>query len=370
MNSIKIINGNIFRPDCKFHKGEIEISDGLIVNETSKDAEIIDAENLYVIPGLTDIHFHGANGHDFCEGTEAALKKISDYESSVGVMTICPATMTLPEKKLLEIMKAAKKFHENNKNNFAGIYLEGPFISPLKIGAQNPKYISKPDIKMLKNLQDKSGGLIKFCAIAPEVEDAEKFIEEAKNFLTISLAHTNCGYDTAGNAFKTGAKQVTHLFNAMNGINHREPGLIISALENKNVKVELICDGVHIHPAIVRNTIKIFGEERVIFISDSMEATGKPDGEYELGGQKVIKCGNKAMLEDGKTIAGSVTNLFDCMKNAVKNMNVPLETAVKCSAVNPVKALGLEKFSESIETGKYAKLILLDKDLNILRLIS
>ena len=368
MKDIKIINGNIFRPDCKFHKGDIEISDGFIVNETSKDAEIIDAENFYVIPGLTDIHFHGANGHDFCEGTEEAFKAICDYELSVGVTTICPATMTLPEKNLLKIMKEAKKFHEINKN-FVGIYLEGPFISPLKIGAQNPDYISKPDIKILKNLQEVSGGLIKFVAIAPEVEGAEKYIDEVKNFVTVSLAHTACDYKKANEAFKLGAKQVTHLFNAMNGINHREPGLIISALENKNVNVEIICDGVHIHPAIVRNTIKIFGEDRVIFISDSMEATGMSDGEYELGGQKVIKRGNKATLEDGKTIAGSVTNLFDCMKNAVKNMNVPLETAVKCSTINPIKALRLEKFFGSIETGKFAKIVLLDKDLNIRRII-
>lgn len=363
MNDIKIINGNIFMPDCKFHKGDIEISDGIIVNETSKDAEIIDAENLFVIPGLTDIHFHGANGHDFCEGTQEAFKAISDYELSAGVTTICPATMTLHEKTLLEIMREAKKFHESNKN-FVGIYLEGPFISPSKIGAQNPKYISKPDIKMLKNLQEVSGELIKFCAIAPEVEGAEKFIEKAKNLATLSLAHTTCNYETADEAFNLGAKQVTHLFNAMNPINHREPGLIISALEHDNVNVEIICDGVHIHPAIVRNTIKIFGDDRVIFISDSMEATGMSDGEYELGGQKVIKRGNKATLKDGKTIAGSVTNLFDCMKNAVKNMNVPLEIAVKCSAINPVKALGLEKFLGSIETGKKANLIGLDKELD------
>ena len=358
MKNIIIKNGIILSKDFEFYKGDLNISNGVIVDYELNDAEIIDAENLYIVPGLVDIHFHGCNGHDFCEGTQEAFKAIYDYETSQGILSICPATMTLPEENLLKIMKEAKKF-----SNLAGIYLEGPFISKNKLGAQNPAYVVKPDFNMLEKLQTASGNLIKIAAVAPEVEGAFNFIEQAKKITKLSLAHTACNYETADKAFNLGVSQVTHLFNAMPGINHRNPGPIIAALENKNVNVEIICDGVHIHPAIVRSTLKIFGSDRVIFISDSMEATGMNDGIYELGGQKVIKTGNKALLEDNKTIAGSVTNLMDCVRTAVKEMNIPLETAIKCASFNPAKAIGLENI---IENGKNAKIIALDKNLNLI----
>lgn len=357
-----ISHGIIFTPDNDFKTGDLSISDGFIVDDTFTDAEIINAENLYIIPGLTDIHFHGCKGHDFCEGTLDAFNVIANYEASIGVTTICPATMTLPEDDLTRIMKAAKDFHDECIN-FVGINLEGPFISREKKGAQNQDYIAKPDVNFLQGLQNSSGGIIKFAVVAPEVDGAFEFIQAAKNITKISLAHTACDYETAKRAFELGINHVTHLYNAMNPINHRAPGPIIAALEDENVEVELICDGIHVHPAMVRNTIKLFGDDRVIFISDSMEATGMPDGMYELGGQKVSKRGNKATLEDGVTIAGSVTNLFDCMINAVKNMGVSLEVAVKCAAVNSVKSIGLENLYGRIQAGHVANLIALDKNL-------
>ncbi|MBR0035326.1 MAG: amidohydrolase family protein, partial [Synergistaceae bacterium] len=244
---------------------------------------------------------------------------------------------------------------------FAGIYLEGPFISPAKIGAQNPAYIVRPSAEMLSRLQAESGGLIRIAVVAPEVDGGMQFIKEASKSVRVSLAHTICDYETAHEAFRMGARQMTHLYNAMNPINHRNPGPIIAAAENDSVSVELICDGVHVHPAVVRNTFRMFGADRIIFISDSMEATGMPDGDYELGGQKVIKKGKLALLEDGHTIAGSVTNLMDCMRTAVLEMNIPLEDAVKCAALNPAKAIGLDA---NITEGNRANLCALDKALN------
>ena len=373
MKNFIIKNGIVLNQDFEFKRGDLKISGDLIVDDFSDEPdEIIDAENFYVVPGLVDIHFHGCAGYDFCDSGEKteALKAIYDYETSAGVTTICPATMTLPEEKLIPIMKAARNFP-----GLAGIYLEGPFISKNKPGAQNPDYIIEPDINFLKRLQNASGNLIKIVAIAPEVGgrlpvgNAFDFINEAKKITRLSLAHTTCDYETAKRAFENGVGQVTHIFNAMPGIHHREPGPIIAALENPNVNVEIICDGVHIHEAVVRNTVKIFGSDRVIFISDSMEATGMKDGDYELGGQKVIKRGNLATLEDGKTIAGSVTNLFDCVRTAVNKMKIPLETAIKCASFNPARAIGLEKSIGSIETGKAANLVLLDKKLNLVRVI-
>ena len=364
MKNYIIKDAIILNQDFEFHRGDIKVSGGFIVDYEPSNAEIINAENFYVVPGLIDIHFHGCAGHDFCEGTPEAFKAILDYENSIGVTTICPATMTLPEEKLILIMNAAKNFPE-----IAGIYLEGPFISKNKVGAQNPAYVANPDIEFLERLQNACGNLIKIVAIAPEVEEAFSFINEAKNFTRLTLAHTACDYDTAIRAFEAGVSQVTHMFNAMPPIHHRNPGPIIAALENKNINVELICDGVHIHPAIVRNTLKFSGSDRVIFISDSMEATGMKDGEYELGGLKVIKYGNLATLEDRKTIAGSVTNLFDCVRVAINKMNIPIEVAIKCASLNPARAIGLENSYGSIQTGKVANLVLLDKYLNIKTII-
>ncbi len=361
MNYI-ISNAFIFRPDCNFHTGNIYTSGEFITNESSSDAKIIDAQNLYIIPGLTDIHFHGCKGHDFCEGTIESLKAITEYQNSIGVANICPASMTLSESELTRIMQNAAKFHETCPA-FVGINLEGPFISTAKKGAQNPSYIIKPDSKMLARLQSAANNLIKIAVVAPEVDGAFDFISESKNIAKISVAHTACDYETANKAFKLGAEHVTHLYNAMNGINHREPGPIIAALENKNVMVELICDGIHVDPAVMRMTLKLFGEDRVIFISDSMEAAGMPDGIYELGGQKVIKNGNKALLQDNKTIAGSVTSLTHGMIKAAKFMNIKLESAIKCSAVNPAKAIKID--AGKIESGQIANFFALDKDFNI-----
>ena len=368
VKNIIIENGTIFRPDNKFHAGTIAIADGRITNDIPDDAQRINAEGLYVIPGLTDIHFHGCMGQDFCEGTDESFTAITEYEATNGITTICPATMTLPEKELTRIMRAAKTFSESNPS-LVGINLEGPFISNAKKGAQNPAYIVPPDSAMLRRLQNESGGLIRVATVAPEIDGAVSFINDAKSIARVSIAHTACDYETAKRAFESGASHVTHLYNAMNGINHRNPGPVLAAMENENVMAELICDGIHIHPSVVRMTMKIFGSDRIIFISDSLECAGMPDGEYMLGGQKIIKRGRRATLSDGLTIAGSVSNLMECMRLSVREMNIPLEDAVKCSCVNPVKAIGLEDSYGRIETGRIANLVMLDGDLNIVHVI-
>ena len=357
MHNTIIKNGNVFCEDGRFHKGDLYVSGGIISDTEGEASRALDATGLYVIPGLTDIHFHGCAGHDFCEGTPEAFRAIADYEVRHGITTLCPATMTLPEAELTRIMRAAKSFGE-----FAGIDLEGPFISRTKKGAQNPAYIVRPSAEMFRRLQAESGGLIRIATVAPEVDGAMDFISELSGEVRVSVAHTACDYDTAIEAFRRGARHVTHLYNAMNGIKHREPGPIIAAVENEDVTVELICDGVHVHPAVVRNTLRMFGDDRVIFISDSLEAAGMPDGEYMLGGQKILKPGNRATLDDGVTIAGSVSNLMDCMRTAVKEMHIPLESAVKCAAINSARAIGLDGH---IRPGRSADLVALDETLNI-----
>ncbi len=214
---------------------------------------------------------------------------------------------------------------------------------------------------MFDSLNEASGNIVKLLAIAPEQEGAMELIEQRHKDVVMSLAHTATDYETAVKAFEKGASHVTHLYNAMNPYTHRAPGLIGAAADKEKVEVELICDGVHIHPAAVRTTFKIFGDDRIILISDSMRATGLDDGDYTLGGQYVKVTGNLAALKDG-TIAGSVTNLMDCMRTAVLKMGIPLESAVKCAAVNPAKSVGIYDRHGSISVGKKADVVLLSQE--------
>ena len=240
-----------------------------------------------------------------------------------------------------------------------GINMEGPFFSEKKKGAQNGAYLHAPDAAMFRRVQAQANGLFKLCDLAPELPGAMQTIEELSGEVRISLAHTEADYDTACEAFRRGARQVTHLYNAMPPFSHRAPGVIGAAFDSENVAVELIADGVHIHPSVVRAVFTLFGG-RVILISDSMMATGMEDGAYSLGGLPVTVRGNLATLEDG-TIAGSATNLMDCMRKAV-SMGIPLETAVRAATYNPARAIGAADVCGSITAGHRGDCVLLSKD--------
>lgn len=373
-----IKNGNVFQAQGAWEKSDLMIGGERIVGMGDailhaqeldiEDDIVIDATGLYVIPGLTDIHFHACMGVDFCDGKEESLQTMADYELSQGITTMCPASMTFSEEKLKEVFTAAREFRNERGAKLVGINMEGPFISFEKKGAQNPTYIHRPDAAMFRRLQEAAGGLVKLCDIAPEVDGGLSCIEEIAGEVRVSLAHSASDYDTAVHAFALGATHVTHLYNGMTGYSHRAPGIIGAACDNEKVTVELICDNIHIHPAAVRTTFRMFGDDRIIMISDTMEACGLEDGQYELGGQKVWVKGNLATLEDG-TIAGSVTNLMDCVRTAVKVMHIPLASAVKCAAVNPAKAIGIYQDYGSLCVGKIANVVLLDEDLKIVHII-
>lgn len=365
----KIINGLVFQEKGSFNPQTVYMLDERIVTEatyldTSGAETVTDAAGDYVIPGLTDIHFHGCMGSDCCDGTPEAFRAIAAYELSQGVTSITPATMTMPEDVLAKICRCARDHFYPEGADLCGLYLEGPFISAAKKGAQNEKYIRPADAEMLRRLQDASGGMIRTVAIAPETAGALEFIRACSADVRISLAHSTADYDTAREAFACGATQLTHMYNAMMPLSHRAPGPIGAAADDSRCMVELICDGVHVHPAMVRTSFRIFGDDRIIFISDSMRAAGLRDGQYDLGGQTVRVRGNMAVLEDG-TIAGSVTNLMDCLRAAVQIMKIPLVSAVKCAAVNPAKAADIYGEYGSLTPGKYANIVILDRDLKL-----
>lgn len=364
-----IKDANVFTQDNRFVRGDVIVRDGRFVHATGEqpaDEEVVDARNLMMIPGLVDIHFHGCKGADMCDGTKEALDVIMDYEASVGVTSVCPATMTIPRDELLAVMKNAGAYSYHGGAHLVGINMEGPFISPSKKGAQAAENIMHCDYEYFCQLQEAAGGLIKLVDIAPEEPGAMEFIDEVKGKVVVSLAHTASDYDTAREAIEHGASHATHLYNAMPPMNHRNPGVIGAVRDSSECHVELICDGVHIHPSVIRATYAMFGAERIILISDSMRATGLEDGEYTLGGQPVKVRGNLATLHDG-TIAGSATNLMDCLRFVVREAGIPLETAVMCATANPAREIGIFDEVGSITSGKRADFILLNQNLEIVR---
>ncbi len=340
-------------------------------SDDNSDALVINADDCYVIPGFIDLHFHGAARVDFMDGTLESVKTLASYEASNGVTSIAPATMTMPVEAIKQSINSALEFKRqlNDKEaSLEGIYMEGPFVSPKKLGAQNPEYVLNPNAQDLESLYEASQGLIKKVVIAPEETGALDLIKAFHNKVSFSIGHTVTDYETASVAMDSGANELTHTFNAMPPLNHRAPGPVGAAFEHKSVFCELITDGVHVDKTVVNILFSLMGDDRIVMISDSMMATGLDDGEYSLGGQKVFVQGNKATLKDG-TIAGSVTNLYSCFRNAVLNMGVSLESAVKACTINPARALKIDDKVGSIAEGKRADLLVVDKNLKIKEII-
>lgn len=375
---MRITGAEVYGSDHKFHKKDLFIKDGLITDEVVTDEKIIDASGCYAIPGLIDIHFHGAMGYDVCDGTMEAFEKIAEYEAGRGITAICPATLTLPVSKLKEILAVGAEFasrdygkRKETMADLVGFNMEGPFISHTKKGAQNEEYIRKCDAGTALEFVEASKGLVKIIGLAPE-ENAgfEDYIKAVRDKVKVSLAHTNADYDTAMKAFEAGACHAVHLYNAMTGMSHRQPGVVGAVFDKRDVTAELICDGIHIHPAVVRTSFELLGTDRLIMISDSLRATGMPDGEYELGGLATVKKGREIRLATDGAIAGSGTDLMGCLQAAVLQMGIPLEIAVAAATITPAKCIGIDNEYGSLENGKRAYIVLLDKkNLEVKRVI-
>ena len=363
---MKITGGNVFDPDAGFVERDVCL-EGALISADNGDGRVFDASGCYVIPGLTDLHFHGCKGEDFSDGDPDGLAVMAEYELSRGVTQICPAGMTLPEEQLYRICRTAAAYRGAEKPKrkpgaeLVGVNLEGPFLSEAKKGAQNGAWLHAPDAELLRGLRKASEGLVKLVSVAPELPGALEFVREVSGEAVVSLAHTAADYDTALKALELGAREITHLFNAMPPFSHRAPGVVGAALDSPGCRVELICDGVHIHPAVVRAVFRLFGPERVILISDSIRGAGMPDGQYTLGGQDVTVRGALATLADG-TIAGSVTDLMGCVRKAV-SFGIPLADAVRAATLNPAEAIGVSDRFGTLDTGKRANIAILDQEL-------
>ena len=362
-----IKNGICFTDKGVFEKGDICIEGEYIVSEGKED-HVVDAEGLYVIPGLIDTHIHGAVGYDFCDNKLEAIKEISEYLLKQGITAFLPTSMSLKEEDLKTIFKTFKDYIGLSSGKVTGamplgIHMEGPFFDDAKKGAQNGDFLRAASEKLFKDLQNASGNHIKIVSLSPVVNGTLAFIENLKDEVVISIGHTTADYELERLAFHKGARRVTHLYNGMISSTHRAPGVAGAAFDNEEVYVELICDGIHVHPSIIRSTFAMYTDNRVVLISDNIRATGMKNGIYELGGQNVSVEDNKAILLDG-TIAGSVTNLMDGMRQAV-NFGVPLTSAIKAVTMNPAKSIGVYEQMGSLTAGKLANLVLLDEKLNI-----
>ena len=355
-----IFNGTDFIP------GGFRVEEGrfarLFQGETGENG--VDLEGAYVIPGLVDVHNHGNSGADFSDGDLEGLKTMGRYLAANGVTSFAPASMTLPYEVLAAAFATAVKYREERPAKGArlmGIQMEGPFFSEKKKGAQNGAYLRDPDFEAFKKLYEGCGGLIKIADVAPELPGAADFADKASKLCTVSVAHTDADYEQAAAIFQRGARHLTHLFNAMPPIHHRKPGVIGAASERECVVAELICDGLHVHPSSVRMAFKLF-PGRICLVSDALRCCGMPDGAYELGGQEVYLKDNIARLADG-SIAGSATNLYKCMLNAI-DFGIPAATAINSATIIPARELGCAGEIGSIEEGKLADFVVCDARLS------
>lgn len=368
---MRVTGGQVFDLEQGFVARDV-CTNGALLSAASGDSQTLDAAGCYVIPGLVDVHFHGCVGEDFSDATPDGLQRMADYELSQGVTYICPAGMTLLEPELTAICKNAAAHRSKNAGGaeLVGLHLEGPFLSMAKKGAQNGDFLHAPDVAMLRRLQEAAEGCVKLVTVAPEEPGGLDFVKAATaDGIHVSVGHTTADYDTASAAFAAGADHATHLYNGMPPLHHRDPAVIGAASDASHVMPELICDGVHIHGSVVRLTFQLFGKERVILISDSLRATGMPDGQYPFGGQEIEVHGNRAtIVGHPETLAGSVTSLMGCLRQAVA-FGIPLEDAVRACSYNPARSIGIEDRTGSLEEGKEASFVLLDQDTLAIRSI-
>ena len=364
-----IINGKIILKDRIIEGSALlytDVIEGIVpLGSVPADAEIIDANGSYVAPGLIDMHIHGYLGKDVCDGEEESIRTISKGLLANGVTGYLPTTMTVDMKVIRKALEVCRDLKEESKDwdgsVILGCHAEGPFISESKKGAQDAKYILKPDAAFVKEYAD----IIKTITLAPESDENDfaairEIVRDTD--VVISMGHTSADYETAMASVNAGVKHVTHLFNAMTPLAHRAPGVVTAAM-NADISCELIVDTFHVDASLYNMLYKLKGR-KLCFITDCLPAGGLPEGEYTLGGAKIIYRGIVCRLEDG-TVAGSVLHLNKGVWNVYTNSDIPLYECVNCASLNPATTLGLEKTKGSLEVGKDADIIIADSEFNV-----
>lgn len=352
----------------KFEKTDIRTEDGKItqigagLSEKAGEEVVELGENL-LIPGFIDLHTHGCMGYDFSTADRDEIDKMCAFYFSRGITSVAGTTMTMGYEDYKKAAATIGEYMESvEDHNLIGINMEGPFLSVEKKGAHDPQYIIDASQEKMDELNDLAKGHFLIVDVAPECPGAIDFIEKNSKDYVISVAHTAADYEKAMEAFRAGATEVTHLFNAMNGLGHRDPGVPGAAFAS-GANVEMICDGIHIHPTVMKMVYKMMGDHLMV-ISDSMSAAGLQDGEYVLGGLPVFVKEGKATLKDG-TIAGSTTDMLKEMGVWMDQCGLSMEEILPCMTIHQARAVHMEDRIGSIESGKAADLVIISPDREI-----
>ncbi len=359
-----LTNCTLLSDDGKFIQEDLHMEGEKISHIGTKNGsgEKIDLNFAYVVAGLVDIHSHGAMNQDASDPNYEKMDILSAYYPKVGVTSWCPTTMTLSKEVLTQAVETIVAYDQPVGAKMAGIYLEGPFFHQGKKGAQAEAFLASPDLALVEHLREVSGDSIAVLALAPELEGGLDLISALKGKMTLSLGHTTADYDCAMAAFSQGATLVTHLYNAMLPMTHREPSILAAAADS-GAFVELIADGIHVHPSVLRLTHRIFGK-KICLVSDSIRCAGMEDGNYTLGGQDVMKKDGKVTSPSG-TLAGSCVGLLEAVQNMI-GFGIPPEEAFWMASATPAQVIG--KFDQigSLSVGKFADFLVLDQDFQLI----
>ncbi|WP_125153506.1 N-acetylglucosamine-6-phosphate deacetylase [Clostridium rectalis] len=368
-----IINGKIITKEGIVHNKLLIFGEKILQIANEDDLgkfqleEILNANGNFISPGFIDLHIHGSGGRDTMDGSLESLKVISNTIKKNGVTAFLPTTMTMSKDRIYNALTVIKESMQINLGGakVLGAHVEGPFINEKYKGAQKPDYIIKPSFKFIEGFKD----VIKIITLAPEKDENHDFIKEIKEKtdIILSIGHSDATYEEAIEAIEDGLSHSTHIFNAMTPLNHRKPG-IIGAIFNSDIECELIADKIHVHEAVFNILNKIKGKDKIILITDCMQAGGMEDGLWSLGGQEVIVKDGSARLRNN-TLAGSILTLNKAVKNIYESTDLFLWEAVSMASLNPAKALKIDDKKGSIDIGKDADLIIFDKDFNVLNTI-
>ena len=369
-NSILFYEAYLFEGDGVFRPGSLRVRDGVILEKGNlsplQGERVVRCLGQKLLPGFVDIHTHGRQGGDFSSGDPDSYRKMARSYAEAGVTSLLATTMTLPVPQLEKTYRALGRFLSQPYagSRILGINMEGPFLSEEKRGAHDRRYLKKGDAFLFHRLNALCGGRIRLCSVAPEIPGGLDLIRELQAHCVIAVAHTGADYTQAAAAFQAGAKDVTHLYNAMPPYHHRQPGAVGAAFD-ADAHVELICDGIHLHPQVIRSAFRQWGSRRVCLISDSMSAAGLADGDYSLGGQAVSVKDRKATLADG-TIAGSVTDVAQAVRFCC-SQGIPQYQAIFSATATPACLIGMEGLVGSLSPGCRGDLLLVENDLRVKR---